>query len=124
MPDDFKLFANDWIKRLLPAIIVGAACYIGFRVETQKDLQSLNDWRVEIKEVVSNQQTELGRLRNQQSLDDMFRASGERFSQSHGNALELRNRDYTDDKLKDVINAITTRLARMEDKLDKSIQQK
>ena len=70
-------------------------------------------------------QLDMKQLQIEQAKDNDFRKSGERFSKSDGNQLELRSRDYTDRKISLALDSISNHLAelkqglsRVNDKID------
>lgn len=110
-----NILDNVWVQRFLPAFVM--AVFVTGGVYWQ-----LADMKLD----VSRMQQDMEALKIDQSKDNEFRKSSERFSQHDGTTLELRSRDYTDhriavslDKQSEIFTEIKASLVRVNDKIDK-----
>jgi hypothetical protein len=116
-----EFFDNTWVQRFLPAVIMAAFVLGGVWFQFKGQSIEIADIKTDLEVF----QSDIRYLQIDQAKDNDFRASGERFSQGDGTQLELRSRDYTDQRIESALNTISARLTelatgltRVNDKID------
>jgi hypothetical protein len=116
-----ELLDQPWVQRFLPAVIMAAFVLGGVWFQLEGQSEEIAD----VKSDLDMFRNDMRLLQIDQAKDNDFRASGERFSQGDGTQLELRSRDYTDQRIESALNTINARLSelatgmtRVNDKID------